>query len=136
MPLDEDEEAGRVEWPTLAAFKEEVDGRMAQSGRVLPKPRLNRVSREVWDKEGLRAFNNDGTVPWRNREILVTEGRVLLPGIAESPPTKSKRIVEFKGVEEEKPIDEMRLREMPGYLQDMLLWLYESGGETDDDSNK
>lgn len=88
------------------------------------------MSREALGSQGLGAYNDDGTIPWKNREVMATEDSVLLPGMEFRKVGKGRRKVEFKGVGEEKQVDEMRLREMPEYLQDMLLWLYKSGGET------
>jgi hypothetical protein len=128
--LDGDEEAAKLEWPTLATFKEEGDPWGRCNERAFPIPRLNRVSREALGSQGLGAYNDDGTIPWKNREVMATEDSVLLPGMEFRKVGKGRRKVEFKGVGEEKQVDEMRLREMPEYLQDMLLWLYKSGGET------
>ena len=92
---------------------------------MLPGPRLNRVSRDALEREGMGAYNTDGSVPWRNRELMATEGRILLP--------KTCRSGENHGTQaEERVIDEMRLREMPPYLQDMLVWLYDTGGEAEE----
>lgn len=92
------------------------------------------ASQEALAREGMKAYHDDGTVPWKNREVLMTEGRVLLPGIEEGQSTNGSSRVKFEELGLEKPIDEMRLREMPEYLQNMLLWLYESGGETEDEN--
>lgn len=122
-----------MEWPSLAVFKEEGNGRASCDELVLPRPRLNLVSREAREREGNRACNDDGSIPWKNREVLDTRGGVLLQSLGDGE-TQRQLCVGSGMTTGEKPVDEMRLREMPPYLQDMLLWLYESGGETKGDS--
>lgn len=128
-----DEEAGRIEWPTLAVFKEEDNGRIDSAARALPEPRLNIVSHEVLSRCGGQATNDDGTIPWKHRELLHTKGMVLLPLIGETEAWTEGQMIILGEPKGEEPVDEMRLREMPEHLQDMLLWLYESGGEAMDD---
>jgi hypothetical protein len=132
-----DEEAGRIEWPTLAVFKEEDSGRTGSEARALPEPRLNIVSHETLIKYGGQAINDDGTIPWKHRELLHTKGMVLLPLVGETEAWTEGQMMAFGEPKGEEPVDEMRLREMPEHLQDMLLWLYESGGDAvDDDLDK
>jgi hypothetical protein len=124
VPDDDSTGINQVEWPTLATLKEEGDGRRSSERRMLPKPRLNRVSRDTLKRDGSGAYNEDGTIPWRNKEILATGGRVLPPGIC-------NREVHFMQGDEARDVDEMRLREMPPYLREMLLWLFKTGGDGD-----
>ncbi|KAL3959938.1 hypothetical protein ACCO45_005055 [Purpureocillium lilacinum] len=69
----------RVDWPSLAEYKEAPVGRY---GRTLPVPRVNMVDPRFAEAHPDQVYNSDGTIRWQAK-LAVPDPHFILPT---SPP--------------------------------------------------
>ncbi|KAJ6439600.1 Mitotic-spindle organizing protein 1 [Purpureocillium lavendulum] len=68
----------RVDWPTLAEFKEEGERRAGRYGRCLPLPRLNMVDPRFAMANPEDVLNSDGSIRWQAK-LPIPEPHYILP---------------------------------------------------------